>query len=440
MTSAPTERTVRIRFTPHEAQARIMASKARFRAVCCGRRWGKTLCFAAELLRKAGETRGDYGWIGPWYQTTERGVDALQSIAGTDAVTFHGQGPRCAHVLGGSRIYYLSADRPDIIRGFGFRGVVVDEAPYIDIDAWQKAIRPTLSDHEGWAALVGTPKGRNWFHDIFTRGTSAEPGFESFVFPSATNPHFPAGEIEEARNTLPADVFRQEYMAEFLEDSAGVFRGVDACLLLETGTTYLRSGSHTIGVDLAKHVDWTVALAVDNRTRVAFAMDRFNRLDWPVQKERLADFQRQHGGKMYVDSTGVGDPVYDELRNMKLPVEGVRIGSEIKTQLIQGLMVAVEQRNIRWPAAWTVLTDEMKRYEYEYSPGGHLSYSAPSGYHDDCVMALALAVAGAKGTGPISAIGAAPRHSTATRPQRIDAMRRREEDDDDKAGRARGRW
>ena len=65
-------------------------------------------------------------------------------------------------------------------------------------------------------------------------------------------------------------------------------------------------------------------------------------------------------------------------------------------------MVAVEQRRVSWPIAWDVMTAEMKRYEYEIGPTGQVSYSAPAGYHDDCVMALALAVWGVKtfGTGP----------------------------------------
>lgn len=391
------ERVIRVLFKPHTGQARIMRSGARFRVACCGRRWGKTLCLAADLLSRAGKTQGDYAWIGPWYQTTERGVDALRTMAPAELVSFRGNAPRCAYVLGGSRIYFLSSDQPDSIRGYGFTGVVVDEAAFVALDAWNYAIRPALSDHEGWAALVGTPKGRNWFFDMFTRGTAGEDGFASFTFPSDGNPHMPAAEMAEAQRMLPADVYRQEYLAEFLEDSAGVFRGVDACTVPDRALEgQRRDGFAVVGVDLAKHVDWTVAIALDSGTGQAFAMERFNKLDWPVQKQRLADFAARHSARMYVDSTGVGDPVYDELKGMGCAVEGVKIGHEAKTQLVQGLMVAVEQRTVRWPESWSVLTDEMKRYEYEYTPGGVLRYNAPSGYHDDCVIALALAVHGQK--------------------------------------------
>ena len=89
--------------------------------------------------------------------------------------------------------------------------------------------------HSGSDARLGCvhldPAGRNWFYDMFTRGVERQDGFRSFTFPSNVSPYFPAKEWEEARRTLPEDVFRQEYMAEFLEDSAGVFRGVDGCLV-----------------------------------------------------------------------------------------------------------------------------------------------------------------------------------------------------------------
>jgi hypothetical protein len=55
------------------------------------------------------------------------------------------------------------------------------------------------------------------------------------------------------------------------------------------------------------------------------------------------------------------------------------------------LIVAIEQRQIGWPKEWAVLTDELKRYEYKITANDNITYNAPGGYHDDCVIALALA-------------------------------------------------
>jgi len=411
---------MQINYTPHAAQMEIhRARDARFRTVCTGRRFGKTLCMAAELLDRGGgdppspmelATRAgygaagivrDYGWVAPTYGVAERGVEAFRTIA-PDFVRVVGRMPTRVEFEGAAgpcRVFMLSADNPDSIRGFGFRGIVVDEAAAVPVDVWNYVLRPTLAQTLGWGVFISTPAGRNWFYDMFTRGVERQEGFRSFTFPSNVSPYFPAKEWDEARVTLPEDVFRQEYMAEFLEDSAGVFRGVDACLVADAdadaGLT-TRPHNVIVGCDIAKHTDWTVLIAIDVKSGRCLEMERFNQLDWPLQKERIAGFVRRWRARLVMDATGVGDPVYDDLRRVLPQVEGFRITAQTKRELVQGLMVAVEQRRVMWPVAWQILTAEMRRYEYNIGPTGQVSYAAPSGYHDDCVMSLALAVWGCR--------------------------------------------
>ncbi len=430
-------------YSPHAAQMEIhRAREKRFRTVCTGRRFGKTLCLAAELLDRGGCSRGgDYGWVAPTYNVAERGVEAFRTIA-EGFVNVCGRAPSRVEFEGTAgpvRVWFLSADNPDNIRGFGFQGLVIDEAASIPVDVWHYVLRPTIAQTLGWAVFVSTPKGRNWFYDLFTRGMDpGEKDYASFSFPSKASPYFPEKEWEEARRTLPEDVFRQEYMAEFLEDSAGVFRGIEACLF-DAGTEARSQESEyrrsvVIGCDVAKHTDWTVLIAMDAETGRCFAMERFNQLEWPIQKERIVSFARKYRGRVILDATGVGDPILDDLKRVIPDIEGFKLTSGSKTELVQRLIVAVEQRRVSWPggwrqgsgvgvqgkagehaprrnegheggaereepastgnyagASWDVLTNEMKRYEYVISPSGGISYGAPSGYHDDCVIALALA-------------------------------------------------
>jgi len=388
---------IELNYKPHEAQLAIhRAQSARFRTVCTGRRFGKTLSLAAELLNRGGRERGgDYGWVAPTYNVADRGIEAFRIIAG-DCVSVSGRGPSRVEFEGSDglvKVWFLSADNPDNIRGFGFEGLVIDEAASIPADVWHYVLRPTIAQTLGWAVFVSTPKGRNWFYDLFTRGLDpSETDYASLRFPSNASPYFPAKEWEEARRTLPADVFRQEYEAEFMEDSAGVFRNIDACLNAELGSgnsEYARTV--VIGCDVAKHTDWTVLVAMDAETGRCFAMDRFNHLDWPIQKERILGFVRKYRGRLILDASGVGDPIYDDLKQVCGDIEAFKFTVPAKTALVQRLVVALEQRRVTWPASWEVLTAEMRRYEYEISPSGGVAYSAPSGYHDDCVMALALA-------------------------------------------------
>ena len=252
-----------------------------------------------------------------------------------------------------------------------------------------------------------------------------EEDYASFTFPSMESPYFPAKEWDEAHRILPEDVFRQEYMAEFMEDSAGVFRNVDACTVSSEQWAVDSKAYHrhvVIGCDVAKHTDWTVLIAMDAETGRCFAMERFNQLDWPIQKERILGFARKYRGRLILDATGVGDPIYDDLKQVYADIEGFKLTSASKTALIQRLIVAVEQRKVSWSGSgkefahegakyakdWEILTAEMKRYEYEISSSGGITYNAPSGYHDDCVMALALANHGrgeAESSGKMMAIG-----------------------------------
>jgi len=433
---------VTLNYVPHEGQLAIHQKRdVRFRTVCTGRRFGKTLCLAAELLDRGGcGAAGDYGWIAPTYNVAERGIDAFRQIA-TGFVRVVGRMPTRVEFEGAAgpvRVWFLSADNADNIRGYGFQGLVVDEAAMIPVDVWQYVLRPTISQTLGWAVFVSTPKGRNWFYDMHTRGLDPEEkDYASLTFPSSASPYFPKSEWDDARRTLPSDVFRQEYEAEFLEDSAGVFRGADACVIgggltaedtenteggeghregaKDTKAGDLRRRQVVIGCDVAKHTDFTVLVAMDAETGVCFDMDRFNHLDWPIQKERILGFARRHRGRVLLDATGVGDPIYDDLMRVYSDVEPVKFTAAVKTALIQRLIVAVEQRQISWPgtakrdcrpgklttentknteigtSAWDMLTAEMKRYEYAISATGHICYNAPSGYHDDCVIALALA-------------------------------------------------
>ena len=380
-------------YQPHVGQRTIHAArKYRFRTVVCGRRWGKTACAAGELIDCAIQLPGEYGWLAPEYLVADRGVIWCGQIAG-DMLEIKGKAP-VKGVLRGPRgtsvIYFLSADHPETGRNFGFRGMVVDEAARIPLKDWQSIYRPTLSDKRGWAMFITTPRGRNWIFDQYTRGLDPEDtSYKSFQFESRSNPYFPKEEWATAKMELPEDVFRQEYMAEFLEDSAGVFRGIDKCLFDKRPP--VGKEPVVVGCDLAKYTDFTWLIAMGARSGVCLAQERFNQLDWPMQKERILDFCRRWPGQVVLDATGAGDPIYDDLRPYVPGIEAFKISAASKPPLIQRLAVAIEQQQISWPTSWEMLTAELKRYEYEFSPTGGVRYNAPAGYHDDGVIALALA-------------------------------------------------
>ena len=308
-------------------------------------------------------------------------------------ITARGKSPRHFDVLGRSRIFFLSADNPESILGYGFKDIVVDEAARIPKDIVEYYILPTISQTQGGMLAISTPKGRGWFWEYDQLGLDPdEARYESFHFESRDNPYFPAEEWEFWKEKMPEIVFRQEYMAEFIEDSAGVFRGIDNCL--HPGELEKPGDRVILGVDLAKHRDFTVLIGLNADTGGMCHFDRFNKIDWPFQKARITATANRLNANVQIDSTGVGDAIYDDLRRAGLNIKGIKLTNDSKQKLIEGLMLAIEQRHTNWPEKYRILTDELRRYEYYVTPHGRIVYNAPSGYHDDCVIAIALAVGG----------------------------------------------
>ncbi len=151
----------------------------------------------------------------------------------------------------------------------------------------------------------------------------------------------------------------------------------------------MKGESFHIGVDLAKYMDFTVITVLDRKGDLVY-FDRFNKIDWNLQKERIRFISKKYPGKIVLDSTGVGDPIYDELRKDGLNVEGYRFTSPSKEQLINNLSMVIEQELVHLDDI-PELINELEIFEYQITPSRNLKMSAPEGYHDDCVISLALA-------------------------------------------------
>ena len=292
----------------------------------------------------------------------------------------------------GSVTKFNSTESGDTLRGDSVHMLVIDEASMVDEEVWTNVLRPMLSDTDGRAIIISTPKGINsWFHTLYTRGQDPEyPDYASFKFPTAANPYIPPTEIEEVRNTLPSDVFKQEYLAEFLEDGGQVFRNVMSCVKGELEEP-IHGTDYVVAWDIAKYSDFSaVTVIASNRGHVA-GYDRFNRIDYTEQVKRVEAMARKYNNaRVILDSTGVGDPILEAMKATGLIVEGYQFTNTSKQQLIEHLAVLIEKQEITFPNI-KVLINELMSYQYEITRAGNMRYNAPSGMHDDTVISLALA-------------------------------------------------
>jgi hypothetical protein len=204
------------------------------------------------------------------------------------------------------------------------------------------------------------------------------------------NPHIKPAEIEAARQELPEQIFRQEYLAEFLQNSGAVFRNIDACLRADTGD---HTGHQLFaGVDWGQKNDFTVISIICGTCRQEVELDRFNKIEWAFQRARLrAIADRWIVASTIVESNSIGSPNLEALQREGMSVRGFETTGSSKPPLIQSLALCLEREECHF------LPDPVGRVEllsYESrvnSTTGRVSYSAPEGGHDDTVIARALA-------------------------------------------------
>lgn len=393
-------------YKPHDAQKLIHKDQHRFKIVCCGRRMGKTTCVAAELLKRI--TRGDYGpyesiaVIAPTYAIADRTADALALITrNTDVITITNSKPRkmkCS--LNGIEVVFLSADQPDSLRGYGFSFIIIDEADFIDDRVFYEIIRPSLSDKQGQMIAISTPRRKNsWFHKMFLQGKENNDEIKSFHFPSSLNPYLDPSEIESARQSLPEMSFRREYLAEYVDEGGEVFSGIEFCMT-ETQCT-CESCRISIGIDLAKSVDYTVVTGLCLNCNTVRFIERFNKIDWSTQKKMIKEiYEREanagRGPIITIDSTGVGSVVVDELRESGVNSNPYIFSATSKNSLISNLRAKISTATLKFPKElknMDILINELNGFICEMTPNGGVKYTNGSGAaHDDCVCSLGLAV------------------------------------------------
>ena len=310
---------------------------------------------------------------------------------------------------GGGRIIYRSLADPNNARGHTADKVLIDEAGDVSQIAWYEVLRAMLMDTGGDAWFVGTPRGRNWFWREWlaaqerddavswqapTVGCRVEDGLLIREHHPLENPDLPFAEIQQIFDTTPIDIFKQEYLAQFLENEGAVFRNILACLHAPFNEPVGKHRHHTVvmGVDWAKQADYTCLSVVCKECKQELALERFNKISYNYQRERLKSLAEHWRVKQILaESNSIGEPNIDALRADGLPVIGFTTTASSKPPLIESLALAFEREEVQWLDI-PVATGELEAYERKVSQTtGRSQYSAPEGLHDDTVIARALA-------------------------------------------------
>ena len=387
----------------HQGQKEVASAPARFKVLAAGRRFGKTRLGAAMCLETALSGKRAW-WIGPSYKMAHVGWRGIRQLASQIPGAEIRQVDRIVTMPGGGWAQVRSADDPQSLRGEGLDFVVLDECAFMREAAWQEALRPSLADRKGRALFISTPKGRNFFWRLWQRGQEGGDEWVSFQFPTSANPYIDQGEIDAAQANLPERIFQQEFLASFLEDAGGIFRGVMAAATATEQDGAVEGHQYVFGVDWGKHLDYSCFVVLDLTDNTMAAIDRFNQIDYVVQTDRLKTlYERFRPGTVIVERNSIGEPLIERLQRDGLPVRPFTTTNASKAEAIDALALAFERRELvilNDP----VLVGELQAYEAKRLPSGMLRYSAPEGMHDDTVMALALAWSGANVPPPAGSI------------------------------------
>lgn len=364
----------------HPAQLQVLAEAKRYNSLCCGRRWGKSE-LALDLLIDPALDGDPTGYFTPTYKLLAGTYNECISIL--EPIIVRKNEHQFIEINTGGRIEFWSLENEMAGRSRKYKKVVLDECAFAkDLwKRWTEGIRATLMDLKGDAWFLSTPKGKNDFFKLWMKGKSGDENWASWQMSTYTNPHIDPNEIDDAKADLPEAAFSQEYMAEFLENSANPFN-----------TTYISQCTYPLskqpavcyGVDLGQSQDYTVIIGIDKGGSVCY-FERFKDVDWRTVIQTVANLPK---ADVCIDATGLGGPIAEDITRLRAGTERFLFTSASKQGLMEGLAIAIEGRKITFPEG--EITDELKNFEYEYTRTG-VRYTAPAGLHDDCVCALGLA-------------------------------------------------
>lgn len=383
----------------HARQLQFRNSPAKRKVIAAGRRGGKTHGVAGIAVEALGQRRRVLE-AAPVLDQTEAFWEACKRMLREPlaaGIARKNETDRLIEMDGG-RIRCKTAHDADSLRGDSADLLILDEFSLMDESAWTEVGAPMLLDNNGDAVFIGTPQRHNHFYNLFQRAQADDTGrWAAFHFPSTDNPYLSREALAEITGDMTQSAYRQEILAEFLEGEGAVFRNIAACMNAPKTTPEEHNGHRIVmGVDWAKSQDYTCLSLVCATCKAEVEHDRFNTIDYVIQRGRLAALATKWKvSEILAETNSIGTPNLEMLRrDDSLAVErilGFDTTAVSKPPLIENLVLAFERTECQWLPD-PIWTGELEAYEMKTSANtGRPTYSAPEGIHDDCVMSMALA-------------------------------------------------
>ena len=383
-------------FTPHKGQKAVIDgfanSEHKFGVVATGRQYGKSLLGQNIMLYWLLKNKNQKGaWVSPIYNQGKKVFQEL-SNASNKIIKQSNKADLTIEFINGSTIQFLSAERYDSIRGFSFNYVIIDEAAFIREEALSEAILPTMTAIGKKCLIISTPKSKNWFYNYYLRGTTSNSDYISFKGVSIDNPYVDQSFILEQQKSLPIDIYKQEYEAEFSEATNDVFKGLDnVCILRNWDET--RTTRDYFGIDYGMSNDFTVCTILSESGRVKKVL-RFNGQTYEESTKTIINELRKYNIKGgLVETNGPGQAIFELIKSYYRQTKPFVTTQDSKAQAVRKLIYDIEEMVVELPSKelFPYLYNELSAYTYKVNTNGKLSFHHPNGYNDDTVDSLWLA-------------------------------------------------
>jgi hypothetical protein len=391
----------------------------KYTVVCAGRRSGKTFCeslIAFDWLDNGRDViilTKNYKHVYDIFFTQY--LEKMTKNAMSQGYDFEINKSRMTITRNHKNTLYLkSAESVDDIRGMGLRGsglIILDEFAFFPHQEyiWNEVCQPLLSqkntDGKSKAIISSTPMFEgDKFHELFTLGNRPvqhkgnkevhSTRWNSIHYNSFINDSLDKDELEAIKAEVPADVFAREYMAIFGDISSRLIKYSE-----ENWSNQIPPYDNiTIGIDCGRENDYTVMATLSESegfNTTLIDIERFTGISFVEQADRIVEYTKKYPNpKIIVEKNNFGIALIDILRDKGLPIRAFDTTNQSKQKIIEKLMISVEGNHLLFYENINNKKDfiqEMNVFSQEKLPSGVIRYAASEGFHDDIIMALAIA-------------------------------------------------
>ena len=389
-------------FQPYEAQLewidKIEDPSIKYACLILGRQTGKSLLLTNLLLKWSLENNGcSTMMVSPTYNQVRKIYEDVEKVlGGTPLLVSSNKSNYEMELLNGSKIVYRSAEKPDNLRGYTNDFLLVDEAAFIRQQVWDEVLKPTILVKGRKVLFASTPKNKGgYLHKLYLHGMDPDkPEYVSINGSSYLNPYINPNDLDEAKKTMPEEIFRAEVMGEFTDGGGSVFKNIDLYCTLPQWINKQPSDRYYAGIDLGRLTDYTVLTILDDKGKVVFIY-RDNNKPWETLINEMVKHLRRYNATAMMEINSIGDPLFDQVQKKYKDVHPFVTTNSSKQQIIEDLIYELNTGDLQLPDEnlFRPLYNELNTFSYSYSPSSRkVVYKATDGAHDDTVMSLAIAL------------------------------------------------